>query len=324
VSSLRDRLTGRESINWRDVAFFVLSLLIAFGLWLISNLSLYYTRTVRIPVIAQCAIEGHAPQSSNTAFLEARCRVTGFSILRMNAYGGHPVVVGFSPSDMHPSTGDNFYVTNTELNAYVQQLAGSDSHLEAFISDTLVFRFPSENHKKVPVQPVYSLSFEPQYTAAGPLKLVPDSVVVYGEQYHLDKIDRVYTESFSLSDLHDGGASGSVGLQKIKGVRLSDENVSYSMEAARFVEIRLQMPVTGRNVPTDRQLIIHPSTATVSFRCAFPVKVDPEQDVRFYIEYNDFTSSLGGKCIPRNSALPDGILSFTIEPEVFECVESVR
>ena len=315
-------LSGK--IKGKDVVIFIMSVLLAFSIWLLHNLSQRYSQTVRVPISAVCNIEGHSPNSSNTAVLQARCRTTGFQIIRLNRLASEKSMrVEFRAGDMHPMGDDNYFISSNELTAYAPTIFGSESTLEGFMTDTLVFRFPPENSRKVPVLPVYRISFDSQYTSTSDLTVSPDSVTVYGEPYLIDNIARISTEAFSLQDLHHS-VRGDVKLEKIKGVRLSQDKVDYAVDVARFVEIRADIPVLGRNVPSDRMLIIYPSTATVSFRCAFPVTVDPEQSTRLYIDYNDFVNSLSGKCIPSVQGVPSEIFGYKIEPEVFECVESMR
>ncbi|MBQ9819987.1 MAG: hypothetical protein IJM60_06880, partial [Bacteroidales bacterium] len=79
-----------------------------------------------------------------------------------------------------------------------------------------------------------------------------------------------------------------------------------------------------RNVPAGRKVSVLPSVAKVTYKCAFPLSADPSDGVRFYIDYKDFESSIGGRCIPRPVSLPDGVMDYSLEPEVFECVEEGR
>ena len=314
----------RLKLNGRDVTVFVLSLLLAFSIWLIHNLSLNYNEVVTVPLVARSNLEGHAQLSSNTALVSARCRTTGYDLIRMKrASDRHPIEVVFAPADLHPAGGESFYVTSSDLNRYLQVIFGDNASLEAFLSDTLTFRFPFENSRKVPVQPLCTMDFQPQYTTRGGLKLEPDSVVVYGEPSRLAQIDRIYTKSFSLTSLH-GPVHGTVALDGHKGLRLSETAVSYSVDVSRYVEVRATLPVQSRNVPSDRRLIVYPTSAEVLLRCAFPMGVDPTSGLDLYVDYHDFIGSLNGRCLPRLGTLPEGVLGYSVRPPVFECVESLR
>lgn len=319
-----DRIRRTLKSNGRDLALFMLSLLFAFSIWLVYNLTLNYTKVISVPVVAFSNLDGHKQTSSNTSMVLGRCHTRGFDLIRLGkATEKKPITVKFSPTDLHQKRDDLFYVTATELNNYVGDIFGSKAGMEMFVTDTLFFRFPVENSKKVPVHPVYNMSCMPQYMAVGGLKVSPDSVMIYGEPYHLENINRVYTKPFALNNLKST-EHGEVRLASVNGVRMSRESVEYMVNVQRYVEIKADMHVRTRNVPGNKSFVIYPSTAKVTFRCAFPVSIEPEKDIHFYVDYNDFTGSLGGKCLARTDNMPAEVLEFKMEPEVFECVVSDR
>lgn len=322
MSSLFGKISKMLNISGRDAKLIVVSLLLAYGIWLIHNLTLNYTEVVRVPVTAQCDIVGHALKSSNSSVVMARCRTSGFRLIQLGkAESGVPVSVKFNVQDMHKKTDELYYVTSDDLNRYFSQIFGNGTKLEAFISDTIMFRFPIENHKRVPVQAVYSIAFKPQYTNIGDLKLTPDSVTVYGEPFHIGSIDRVFTEPVTLTDI-SSSVHGEARIDKMKGVRISDESIRYSMDVSRFVELKSVLPVYTKNVPKGKSMVVFPSMVHVKFRCAFPVTVNPLENAKVYVEYEDFTKSLDGQCIPHVGGLSSDVFSYEIEPEVLDCIES--
>ena len=305
----------------RDIAVLVMSLLLAFGIWLIHNLSLQYSETMSVPVVAECDLEGHSNVSANSSAIAARCRTSGFSIVRgRNKAKKDAIHVRFNANDMHLVEGEVFYITSAELANYVSDIFGEGVQLESFLSENVQFRFPFENHKRVPVQAVSMVTFRPQYMLAAPISLKPDSVTVYGEPYHLDNVTKVFTKALELSNLKSS-AHGSVKLESVQGVRISEKEVGYTIDVTRFVEIATEVSVTPRNVPSGLKLSVYPSTAKVVYRCVFPLAHDPSDVVSFHIDYADFQKSIGGRCIARPSKIPDGVIDYTIEPEVFNCVE---
>ena len=319
------RLLRKSGINGRDVAVFLLSLLLAFSIWISHNLSLQYSSVVSVPVIARSNIEGHQAESSNTSPVVARCRTTGYRLLRKNRMSRRKQLrVYFSPDDLHHDVDDIYYITSNELSGYFSEIFGDNVQLESFVSSRVQFRFPVENHKTVPVQVVSVVSFKPQYMSLGPIKIVPDSVIVYGEPLHLQNIDRVVTETVTLQNL-SSGAHGMARLETPRGsVRLSDTEVSYALDVTRYVEIRREVKVGTRNVPAGRDLTVYPSVADVVFRCVFPLATDPTEGISFYVDYNDFAGSINGRCVPRDSGLPASVIDYTVEPQVLECLESIR
>lgn len=319
------RLLRKLDIDGRDLAVMLLSLLLAFGIWIAHNLSLQYSSLISVPVIAQSNIDGRSAESSNTVAVVARCRTTGYRLLNKNRSTKHRTLkVFFSPDDLHHDSEDMFYITSNELGGYINEIFGDNVQLESFVSSKVQFKFPEESHKTVPVQALSIVSFKPQYMAAGNITLTPDSVIVYGEPLHLQNIDRVYTETVKLESL-SSVAHGVAKLELPRGnVRLSAQEVSYSLEVSRYVEISKEVKIGLKNVPAGRDLSVYPSEARVVFKCAFPMTFDPTDRVTFYVDYNDFAGSINGRCVPRVNGLSEGILDYAVEPQVFECVENLK
>lgn len=312
----------RLPLRGREWLLLATSLLIAMLVWFLSNMSLAYTGVLGVPVVAECNLQGYSNVSSNSYVLSALCQADGFRLLQEETRRSRrPVRVAFDRADMRHDEGERFFVTGNVMNNYLRQVFGDNVEVKDIVTDTLFFLFSSENNKRVPVNFAGDFTYRSQYMASGPLRLAPDSVTVYGEQARLDLIDHVSTNPVYLDDVHEA-QHGVLRLRRIKGVRLSDEEVSYELPVSRYVELRSDLPVSVRNVPAGRHLDVFPSRATVVLHCTFPVGRDPFESFELFIDYADFASSLSGRCVARVSDLPHAVLDYRIEPAVFDCIET--
>ena len=218
---------------------------------------------------------------------------------------------------------ERFFVTGDKLVEYSHLIFGEDITVDHYISDTLFFRFPSVNHKKVPVVPVSILTYKGQYMARGPLDMTPDSVVVAGDPYLLETVKQVYTTPIRHFEISEN-ISGLAGIEPIKGVNIQAKEVYYSMDVVRYVEFVSEVHVEAVNVPAGKAMMIFPSVVTLRMRCEFPLMDDAEGQQTVYVDYNDFKTSLGGNCPVRVKNLPKGILSYDVEPVSVRCVEESR
>ncbi|MBR1510641.1 MAG: hypothetical protein IJ623_08345 [Bacteroidales bacterium] len=319
--SFRDRIRTRASGLGREWIILIISIFLACLVWLLSNLSKEYSGTVSVPVVAESNIEGHGTESSNTVLVSARCRVEGFRLIREYSRRERKVVkVRFDRADLRRTGPDEYCVIGGSKNSYVTQLFGEGAHVEAFITDTLRFFFPVENHKRVPVEVPRQITFRSQYMPSGPFSVSPDSVTVYGEESRLLMIDRLTTPRLVLGDVMES-RHGVLRLNIPEGIRASTDQVSYEQPVSRYVELQTVVPVEAWNVPAGHHLQVYPATAKVMLRCAFPLSRDPLPSFRLYVDWKDFTSSLTGRCVPRTLLLPSGVLEYKVEPEVFDCVE---
>lgn len=314
------RLVKTLKFNRRDWVVLLLALLLAFSIWLIHNLSLRYNDYLSVPVVAVSSIDGHSETSANRCEVMARCRTTGYNVLKYNRLAKRSSKkVSFSPSVLKHDRDDIYYVTSSDLQEYAHVIYGDNVTVEYFVSDTLFFRFPYQDSRKVPVSIVSSLSFRPQYMSRGAMTCVPDSVVIYGERRKLESVSRVYTSPVKYSDLYES-VSGLVNLEKIRGVRMSVSEVHYSLDVTRFVEFSERRPVTPVNVPAGKVMTVLPSYVDVSWRCVFPMSEDDVPEIDVVADYNDFLNSLSGKCMVKASELPPDVVSCHMSPEAVDCV----
>ena len=324
MKGLFNKLLKSLGFSRRDLAVLLPALLLAFSIWLIHNLSLKYNDFLTVPVTAKCSVEGHSNLSSNQYQVMARCRTTGYNVLKHKLFGRKRVrLVEFKPESMKHLKGDVFYVTSSDLQEYSHVIFGDDVTIEYFGSDTLQFTFATVDHKKVPVHPVSSISYEDQYTKVGDLVVKPDSVTLYGELNALKHIERVYTMPLRKTDL-DTDIQGVIGLEPVRNVRLSTDEVSYSLEVARYVEMRGEVKVETRNVPADKEMVIIPSRVQATMKCRFPLAGDPVSSLVLYVDYEDFLQTVSGKCPVRSSSLPEGVISYELEPFYVECIVRER
>jgi len=281
-----------------------------------------YPGVIRTPVVAECNIEGHSNVSSNVSTVEARCRTSGFRLVSAyRAEKGKPVRVEFDRSHMHHLEGDTWYICAPSINSYSDRFFGKETSVEAIITDTLKFVFPSENHKKVPVNLVHTVSYSPQYMAVSPIQVKPDSLIIYGETSRLEDVTEIRTQPLTLDQV-DKDRRGVLKLNAPRGVRLSVPEIEYSLKVSRFVEISTTVNMQMKGAPAGETFTIYPSVAKVFLRCEFPLSGKNQvDDFSLYIDYNDFKSSINGRCVPRSGRLPSGVLGYKVDPEVFECLQ---
>lgn len=314
------KIRTKLDINGRDWGAFLLSLLLAFTVWLIHNLSLTYSTYLSVPVIARCEIIGHADRSTEPARVVARCRTTGYEALLHKLFESRQAkTIVFDEDDLRQKGGEIYYLSRDRMSDYANAIYGEQTKIEFFMTDTLFFRFPSETYKKVPVIPVSTLNMSSQYIPLGKIKLEPDSVLIYGSPNHLENVGRVYTEHIELANI-SSSVQGLANIEQIEGIRMSQTVVHFYMDVTRFVEISAKVKVETRNVPLDQKLVSNPAYVDVRFVCTFPPMSEPQDSVSLYVDYvDDFLASRDGRCAVHASRLPAGVIKVLINDPVVTC-----
>ena len=301
--------------NWPH---FLACLLLSASIWLIYNLSQTYAGLVTVPVMAKSEIKGRAADAKEAVMVSARCSATGFKLLQLK-HQREDSHVDIHEEDLVWAGEDRFQVSAAEMAKYTSDIFGDGVTLITFLNQNYTFEFAAENYKTVPVKAVFSAYYKPQYMAAGPMKLVPDSVTVYGEAAKLAAIDEVVTKSLTFNDLSKN-KGGVVRLVDIPGLRFSDRDVTWSLEVVRYVELRSTVRLAVRNVPAGVAFSVYPSRAEAVFRCQFPSREDPAESCEFYVDYAEFVSSQSGRCVAHCDNLPPYVIDWRLEPETFNCM----
>ena len=303
----------------KDWGQLFLCLLLSTSIWLIHNLSRSYVEVVSVPVSAESNLTGRARLSESNAYISAKVKATGFRLLRLGKKNRRAVKVFFDPSDFRHLGGDVYRIPSSSLMKYSADIFGSVEAVEAFVDEGADFSFPTADHKKVPVRQIVSLHYAEQYMAKGPMVFKPDSVTLYGELSRLENVDYILTKPIALDDVSTS-VHGTVKLEIPAGIRSSHTEANYSLDVCRYVEISEEMRIQTEGVPAGRNLAVLPSTAVVTFRCAFPSTFNPGKMSRVYVDYKEFSNSLTGRCIVKMSKLPSGVLDYSIQPQVVDCV----
>ena len=309
-------------MRFRHGYSFLVCLLLSFSIWLIHNLSQQYSDVVSVPVVAVSNLEGRAQHSAAACNIVARCRTTGFTLMQLRRNSRrHDKLIPINASDFTHQSGEQYSIDSEDLHKYASLIFGENVSIESFASRSFVFRFTAENFKKVPIKPVTTLSFRPQYMPLSQIQFSPDSVVLYADPVRLAGIERVVTRPIVHNDLRKS-VHGLVKLEPLAGVRMSEDKVAYSLEVTRFVELAGNVRVELRNVPAGRHFSVYPSSVEVRLDCTFPMQENPLDEIALYVDYREFAGSLTGRCVVHCDELPEGVLSFRIEPQVCDCVES--
>ena len=315
-------LLRRDGREW---LLFLFCVALSAGIWVVHNLAYDYSADLNVPVLVKCNVEEHSAYADDICEVSARCRVGGYALITSRGrYKSRPIELQLDRSSVHYLKEDIFYTTSKDLQEHIHTVFGDVESVEHFYTDTLFFRLPVENSKKVPVvlhtEGVY---FKPQYTFASAPVADPDSVYVYGDPESIESISEIESGFIKYYDL-SSSKRGTVELIAPPDVRLSRETVGYSLPVVRYVSVNQNVKIQVRNVPSRRNLIVIPSEAEISLDCTFPLREDPFEDAVFYVDYKDYLSSHSGKCVLKADKLPQYVLSWRADPPVCECVEEER
>lgn len=313
TGSEKDRKDGKEWL------LLLLSLLLAFVIWLLHSLSLQYSVFFEYNVVLNSSLEGRSRSAVSEDVLIVRGRSEGYYILRQRIGRRKTISVTAPVSVLAQKEGDVFSVSCESIKSNIVDALGGNVELEFIVSDALDFSFPRIASKRVPIAPKASIAFSGQYMPLGKIELRPDSVDIYGDARLLETVDSVMTETISASGVN-GPIQGICTLVPIRRVQYSEDNIYYSLNVVRYIEESLDIPVRTTGVPDGKELFVLPSTVRLTFRRVFSSTQYSPDDFVLAVDYDDFINTIDSELIPRLTTCPDGVISWEISPRYVDCI----
>ena len=286
---MKNGITGSEKEGgWKDRKewlMLLLSLLLAFIVWLIHSLSLQYSVFLEYNVELNSTLQGRARSSVSKDVLIVRGKSDGYYILKQRIGRRKTLQVSASQDNLRHRDGDEFYVLSESIKSNIVEALGGSVDLEFIVN----------------------------------MAIRPDSVDIYGDARLLETVDSVFTETISEKGV-DGPIQGICDIVPIRRVSYSESAVYYSMNVVRYTEESLTVPVTVTGVPEDKDLIVLPSTVTLTFKRVFSsLRYQPE-DFVLAVDYADFVRTIDSELVPELVYKPDGVMSCEITPRYVDCI----
>ena len=307
----------------RVLVSLILSLLLAFFIWLVHNLSNDYSAFLRFQVKVVTNITGHQPEAVADEILLVRGRATGFYILRNNRRGSVPLITLEVPPELFTpdkELPDRFCLTANNLKDKLSAALSGEIAVDFIETSILTFTFPGQSHRKVPINPLISVVYKKQYTKVGDIVISPDSVLVYGNTEDIANIRSINTLPVNLTNVGKS-IQGVTRLETIRDVRIDCDEVRYFIRVDRYVEVSGQMSVKVNNLPSGYSIVLIPSKVKFTARIPFTAKNDNIFDeISLNMDYNLFINQRSSKVIPTLERGDADIYSYSLDPPMIEAV----
>ena len=291
-----------KATEGRDWVIILFSLRLAFFIWIVHYLSLDYTVHFDYRLRVETEMSGHASRSETQQPLIIRGRAKGFYIIKQRLGIGSWLTLEVPERLLHPNTSagneDSFQLLGSELRNLLSEALTPDVEVEYVVTEEMDFIIPRVRHKKVPVIPRTDITFKEQYAAISPIRLQPDSVVLYGKERYLNRVDSVFTKPITARQL-SGNLRRMVDLMDIWGITYAEDKVYATLEVDRYVEHTLEFPVDLLNVPADRRMICIPNQVRLKVRQFYPItEVDLASHFQVVVDYNEVMKTLEMQVVP--------------------------
>ncbi len=160
--------------------------------------------------------------------------------------------------------------------------------LEIVGRDSLEVRLDDRMEAELPVVPRITVNIAAGYTAVGEPELSPPQVRVTGPKTAVSKLHSIRTEPFAIENARrNTEATLLLETPSSFGVTVSPDAVEALVKVERITERTLTgVPVTVKNRPRDRTILLEPGTVDARVRGATSIlaRLDPEA-VNAFVDY---------------------------------------
>ena len=279
----------KESLNQRKVQIFLLFLVVAFLLRLVSKLSEQYTKQSNFWISYTNQPDSIFIKASTRDQIPVRLQASGFSFL---SYTWRPKVVQIDLSRLNYRN-RSYYVPKQDFQGQIEdQLSGSMRLLDIGL-DTLYVDYVAVKEKRVPVQLASSYVVAQNHLIDGEIGIEPSEFTIKGPVSEIDSISGVITVPVERPELDaDFVFKEALVLdQRLEYTLLQPSSVTVSGTVYRFSEKMLEIPVTVLNVPIGAEIKTFPEKVSVLCRAKLErLKSLSEADFSVTADYEQLTS----------------------------------
>ena len=306
-----------------DLFVLVFSLLLAFFMWSMYRLSLEYSSVFEYKVNLSTNLVGRSRSAVSQNSVIIRGSASGFSIIQQKIEDNEiSIYMDSQYLKKEGADGDLFGVNSNDIKGALQSSLGSEFKIESVVSDTLVFAFPKQSYKKVPVKLLSKVTCRPQFAVFSEISTTPDSVYIYGEDDKISTIDYVQTRNIR-KNMADSPIQGVVKLSEIEGIRFSESEVYYSIDVQRYYENSCQVSVSVVNDPMGSLVTIFPQEVTVTYWALYRKRNITPADFSIVADYSqlfNFASSSEKNIRLELLSAPEELFNVRIVPQYVGCL----
>ena len=266
--NLKNRISSffKSESNNKKLSTYALFLFLSFSFWFLSMLSKHHETTLKIPVIYANFPADKVLVSTPISFVEARVKAPGFSILFYNLFNFSKLTLDIEQANIKPKKGGSevFWLMISKRKA-ILEVVSSSMELIAINPERLIIPFGNKAKKKVIVKLNKSISLKPEIWFANSIALLPDSVMIYGDQQQLDSVGFVETEELLLTDLSES-ITHNVQLSIPAAVQCKTSAVEVIIEVEPFVEQLFKHKLEVKNLKKEYALKLFPEVVQVTLQ----------------------------------------------------------
>lgn len=300
---------------------FLFFLIISSGSLLMNKLSKNYRTVLQFEIVPQQIPSDKIVLQQDKNYLTIFVNASGFNLI---GYKFWKKKIGVNATEATKVYGTTYKIETYKLIEDFQKQLSSDTEIVEILDKTIFIEMGSIISKKIPVVLNSSISYEKGYKIKGEVKLSPDSILVFGPENLIVKIDKIETNQLSLNNVYEN-VEEIVNLKitpEFDSVKLSHDKVSVKAEVEKFTELSFMIPLKLVNKPMNCEIEVFPSEIQIVFQVELS-EITNIKDVDFEVVC-DVQYALDKKVnylLPKVVKKPKSVHNFHINPTKIDYIK---
>lgn len=294
---------------------FIGFLIASFFIWLLITFSKEYDTIITYPVNYVHIQQDKLLQEAPIKHIDVAVKATGFKLLRSKI---NNKTINLESSVLQQKKNSKFYLLIKNQFTKIQKQLPSGIQLQEILQDTIYLNLGLLKSKKVALKPNLEIKFQIGYALLGPIKVVPDSIVISGPEDQLKKVSYLNLKKIKLNNLKENFTQNVdiIAQNKGKNFKFKIKKATVSGNVERFTEGKLKIPFITKNIPEGVDLITLSENVEIVFVVALS-NFSRVSEASFLVEC-DFELTQKNNLtylIPQIISKPDFIKSVKIIPK---------
>jgi hypothetical protein len=252
----------------KQVIIFLFFFSISFLLWIVQALNKNYTSSIKLHLNFTGNYENFSIKNpkmfKRTILLQVEGN--GYTIFRekIRIFSNQADIdIGNLNLIKNQSNYNWYFYTNT-IKTELQPQYGQSLKILDIEPDTLAFLLTQKVEKKIAIKANIKLNTAPGFAVKGKIELAPDSIVVEGPDYLMEKIDSVQLFSYTKNNLKSD-INQNIGITLPPQISSPVKSCIVKAHIAEFTDISIQIPIDFENTPKNLEIITFPSKVQLTF-----------------------------------------------------------
>jgi YbbR domain-containing protein len=261
-------------------------------LWVFVSFSGEFSINLKLPIEIINIPDGYAMSSLSAKEVSLSLKGQGWQ-LAQHTLGRNPKFLAASTGKpgIHSITTRNSLDNNEWLSSSLQIAEINPEKIDIEIESIVT--------KKVPINPIMTISYKPGYGLVSPIETNPDSIIVTGPKSLIGQINYVTTKNINFESV-EKNVNSKIEFVPIEFIKLNRYDCNVVFQVQKIVDKTFDnLHVEARNVPGYYDLVLSPSRIKVVLRGGLNIlsKIK-EEDIQPYVMFRQALSDTLGAIEP--------------------------